>query len=317
MVILHNRDGQIYDIEQKVVEIIAEYQNKSSVVITTNSEGICLETVGFYKILDFICATMNFDKQKVTIQTPNAEETHPEYRIHFTRNNWFERAKLFVKDAPENKNIDYWVAAFFGKPNWHRLVLATWLHDKYPDRCLQTMHYNDSSEVLRSTAGLDKLLVEAPWEIEAVSRFLSHCPLTLDEGFINPTIGEPTHYNILSLYPKFFVELVDETYVSGKSFFPTEKTLRPMMAMTPFVIMGPQGYLENLRRIGFKTFSNWWDESYDNLTMCDRVLAIKDLLSTIMGFSKNTLEQMIDDMREVLVHNRTLIGKLHGGSAVL
>ena len=67
----------------------------------------------------------------------------------------------------------------------------------------------------------------------------------------------------LEHYQKFLIDLVLETYATGATFFPTEKTLRPIIAKTPFIIFGPSGYLENMRRIGFKTFNNVIDESYD------------------------------------------------------
>ena len=33
----------------------------------------------------------------------------------------------------------------------------------------------------------------------------------------------------------------------------------------PFIVLGPQGYLRQLRSHGFKTFSEFWDESYDDI----------------------------------------------------
>lgn len=62
-------------------------------------------------------------------------------------------------------------------------------------------------------------------------------------------------------YNKYALELVVETSV--KVIFHTEKTSRPLLAGMPFMTLGAPGYLAYLRSIGFKTFDQFWDESYD------------------------------------------------------
>ena len=44
----------------------------------------------------------------------------------------------------------------------------------------------------------------------------------------------------------------------------TEKIFKPMMLEKPFVVNGTKGYLKELKRLGFKTFSDVIDESYDD-----------------------------------------------------
>ena len=34
----------------------------------------------------------------------------------------------------------------------------------------------------------------------------------------------------------------------------------------PFIVLGPKGYLHNLKRLGFKTFGTFWNESYDDVS---------------------------------------------------
>ena len=47
--------------------------------------------------------------------------------------------------------------------------------------------------------------------------------------------------------------------------FLTEKTFKPILLKMGFLIAGQPGALKKLRDLGFKTFSDYWDESYDNI----------------------------------------------------
>ena len=84
---------------------------------------------------------------------------------------------------------------------------------------------------------------------------------------------------LTNFYQNIFLDVVVESHVAGQTFFPTEKTIRPIYALTPFVVFGPQGYLSNLQaRYGFKTFSNWWSEDYDNSQNYDRIKMMYQLI---------------------------------------
>lgn len=57
--------------------------------------------------------------------------------------------------------------------------------------------------------------------------------------------------------------LVTETEISDHSIFLTEKTYKPILNLHPFMIWGSPFSLAYLRSIGYKTFPNMFDESYD------------------------------------------------------
>jgi hypothetical protein len=78
--------------------------------------------------------------------------------------------------------------------------------------------------------------------------------------------------------------LVSETNDNDYEVFMTEKIWKPIIAQQVFVVHGNHLYLQKLREIGFKTFSSYFDESYDLEPNADkRIDAIcklcKDLLS--------------------------------------
>ena len=56
--------------------------------------------------------------------------------------------------------------------------------------------------------------------------------------------------------------VVSETHDSGDTFI-TEKIWKPILMQQIFVVHGKQHYLKDLRDLGFHTFNNTFDESYD------------------------------------------------------
>ena len=57
--------------------------------------------------------------------------------------------------------------------------------------------------------------------------------------------------------------LVSETNDNDYDVFMTEKIWKPIIAQHVFVVHGNYLYLQKLREIGFKTFGNYFNESYD------------------------------------------------------
>ena len=97
--------------------------------------------------------------------------------------------------------------------------------------------------------------------------------------------------------------MVCETYSQGISFYPTEKTWRPIINRTPFIVQGPADYISNLHRIGFKTFERWFDESHSSDDYSYQPVAICATLDKIAKCSVVELEAMYIDMHDTLEHN--------------
>jgi hypothetical protein len=59
------------------------------------------------------------------------------------------------------------------------------------------------------------------------------------------------------------VSIVLETVADGDKIHLTEKTLRPIACAHPFILMAGPGSLTYLKSYGFQTFSDFWNEDYD------------------------------------------------------
>ena len=66
-------------------------------------------------------------------------------------------------------------------------------------------------------------------------------------------------------------------------------------------------YLCYLRQMGFRTFSDFWDEDYDGYEGRDRFNKILDLIDTIAGKSYNELEEMYWAMTYTLDYNYNVL----------
>jgi len=63
-------------------------------------------------------------------------------------------------------------------------------------------------------------------------------------------------------YSDTYINLVTETFF-GKNVFLSEKIFKPISNLQPFIVLGDYKTLDELKRLGFKTFEPFIDESYD------------------------------------------------------
>jgi hypothetical protein len=98
--------------------------------------------------------------------------------------------------------------------------------------------------------------------------------------------------------------------MNGVLFCPTEKIWRCMVARRPFIVIGPQYYLQNLKRLGFLTFNDFWDEGYNEYPPTQQIKQLETLLDTIASYPIEHLSQKLTDMRSILDHNYETFSKL-------
>ena len=117
----------------------------------------------------------------------------------------------------------------------------------------------------------------------------------------------PMHSCWLSLFDECatsLLYLVTETLATGRRQHLTEKTFKPICLRMPFVLVSTQGSLAYLRRYGFKTFGDFWDESYDDeADDLVRIEKIAKLLAHLDALAPNEKQQLFDSMQPILEHN--------------
>ena len=100
-----------------------------------------------------------------------------------------------------------------------------------------------------------------------------------------------------------FLHIVNETVWQEKIHF-TEKIFKPIVLHQPFVVVQAPGSLKYLQSYGFKTFNEWWDESYDDIQdPVTRLQAIATIINDIGSKDIHELEKLRMEMAGVLEHN--------------
>jgi|LakMenEpi03Aug12_release.lakeMendotaPanAssembly.Ray.scaffolds.fasta_scaffold90944_4 hypothetical protein len=269
--------------------------------INTNSEGVCLNSAGVINQLE------QFGFTDVEILTNNLLEQHSTYRIEFSKPFKFFEIQHSNYQPLHTWNLRYKFACLYNRPLWHRIGIAAEMQ-KY-DCALVNLRADPADPNQRQLFELQKLFELAPDSIQAFSQAVIKWPKQI-ETTDTYTVGNTTtgHTDQLAqYYPDFLIDIVTETWTQGTAFYPTEKTVRPMLLKKPFIIFGSQDYLAYLRQMGFRTFGDFWDETYDGYEGADRYSCILDLIDQLAAKNLDELESMYCDMQYTLDHNYDLL----------
>jgi hypothetical protein len=108
----------------------------------------------------------------------------------------------------------------------------------------------------------------------------------------------------LSAQNNTFLNIVTETLTNKNVIFFSEKIYKPIYCAQPFVLIGNPLSLKKLREKGYKTFGQWWDESYDDeLDFTKRFEKIMDVLEEISTWSLEKCFEVTQEMESTLRHN--------------
>jgi len=101
------------------------------------------------------------------------------------------------------------------------------------------------------------------------------------------------------------IQIVAETLFETQKIHLTEKVFKPMVMSQPFFILAGPKSLEYLRSYGFKTFSSFWNESYDLETDANvRMSMILTEIDKISRLTEKEFSEIYQDMLPVIDHNR-------------
>jgi len=125
------------------------------------------------------------------------------------------------------------------------------------------------------------------------------------------------YLNLIPLFDNSFLHIVSETisdnyflYLKIRMDF-MSKVGRALVLQNPFVVVGNCGLLKELHKMGFKTFSDFWDESYDGIEdLNERMIAIKNLVKSIKDKTFDKQSEMMEKMFPIFEHNRKKIIEL-------
>ena len=157
-----------------------------------------------------------------------------------------------------------------------------------------------------------KMLSNSLWSASAPGFSWGHMEKTLDPNFEWPEwklqsvdgYHRTTRQIHFPMYNQSVCSIVSETSCENDFHYITEKTCKPLMAEHVFVILSGKGFLKNLRNLGFRTFNDHFDETYDD---CEYLTErVKRILVTLKSIQQMDYRKLYEDTKEIREHNRKL-----------
>lgn len=192
----------------------------------------------------------------------------------------------------------------------HRLLFGLLLHKhNLLDRTYVSLAKTqpESTADFRSTAhNINKQPHNASLEIssESIYHFNEKLPLVLDTNDFNGLHPTATTDTITNLYNNSLVHIISETNFYTNIIHQTEKTIKPIANLQPFIMLGSPNSLKSIKDMGFKTFSDFWDESYDlEFDHTLRLLKIIELCKTISEWTPERKVEFTHQVKDIVEYN--------------
>jgi len=273
---------------EQILELLPKI-TASWVVFDTGAEGISLKHSGILDVINQWVSSTGRDPATVFINNPNTYEQTPYKNLYNPNygNHFFSMSRSYQMPVPEINTQSKLFGLFIGRHTAEReqilLDVVNTCQDHFVLSVMKT-HY------------------PCPWPNE-----LKHIK-SIDDTYIRDQYtGETnTNLNLLKFYDQFQIEVVAETMTAGETFFPTEKTIRPISGLRPWLVYGPKNFLANLRSMGFSTYQTCWSEEYDCYDGLDRWRRMLDIIQHIINNGYDT-----ELARDIAQYNLNVLRKWH------
>ncbi len=237
----------------------------------------------------------------------NSETIDPQRMIF--RPWWMYNMMRLNTDQPRrelSQDRDYWFDVLLGARRPHRdfVMLNLQKHSLLLEKSLVTYRSGFIGEIIdEQTKHIHSYFANLQLQWPYVS------PTLKPEWEVQAAFDKSmSPYVPWKIYDQAWYSVVCETSFTGDSFFPTEKISKAMYAGRIFVVFAPCQYLKYLRELGFKTFSDIIDESYDeDLVDLERY---KKAWAEMISLTYQHPKEVYEKMRPVLEHNRRHMDQL-------
>lgn len=112
------------------------------------------------------------------------------------------------------------------------------------------------------------------------------------------------------IYMNTYFSVITETLFYENGYYISEKTFKGFAHLHPFVVVGKPGILKYLKKLGFKTFSDFWSEEYDNIEDdSDRMIELNKVISSLIKKTNEEWDFLTEQIIPILKHNRETLLK--------
>jgi len=287
-------------------ESISKYvtQNNLKNVIVHTGDYNCEKYFSNYNLFKIVCDDLFLKNQNFTYETINV--TNFNYEKKFICLNW-----RYTK---------------------HRCFVSSYLED---NDCYLSWYYRSTLDDLKENLWFDLDLWKTTQPdfyskiAEGLSNLNSKVPLCLDiihdgatvysdvngsknyfpnNDFVSPSIKNVNENSLIDFYKNSFCEIVTESRFAQPTGNFSEKVFKPIHYKKPFILVAPPYTLEYVRSFGFKTFSDYFDESYDlEINHENRLLKIFKLIDYVRNLSSQEIVAINENLKEILEYNFDLL----------
>jgi len=322
-------DGDYWINQQEFCDAFKNAPLSDRVVIHVRFEGLSLSAAGVVSAVEKIMKETGRLANSVFIFSPNALSTDAPWENlfwkEFTISDEFYRSQTYWHDADIGLESDWksW-ALFVGRRTTPRLLALydIWHDPALKQACLLSKMNDtvppisqpfDHSHMIHDQL-CDWMPTVDPIKKEHFRNFCVGIPVGSVDGYnevdqyTNAAYDEnrnagPTK-NLIDISGKYLFEIIFETMTKGTTFTPSEKTIRTIVAQKPMVVYAPKNFLQQMRLLGFKTFDNLWDESYDQLEGPERYQKIINIVQQVAGMSVNQQLELYQKSRQICTYNK-------------
>lgn len=222
----------------------------------------------------------------------------------FAAINWFQDTQHIDHDPEPKHAFLSFNRLVTGKRSYRMALTARLAERQILDGNLISFH-GDANECALELADPRTELTYKDRYLVQIHLMDGMLPRSVDNPRITGNFSARMGHNEYRWRKRALWHVVNETVFYDDKLHLTEKIFQPIVTSRPFVLVAAPGNLAYLRSYGFKTFSDWIDESYDLIQDSDQRLdAIAGVLEDLSNRSHKELVAMWQDMRPTLEFNR-------------
>jgi len=326
-------DGDYWLRQQEFCDAFRAVPLTQNVVIHVQFEGLSLALSGVRPAVEKIIQETGRLPESVFIFSPNANTYDSPWTNLFWRqfkvSDEFIRSRDYQTDVSKVLDPDWYSwALFVGRRTTPRLLALydIWQDSELRQKCLLSkmiepvppllqpfdrpyMHFDQLDDWMPIKNPIEKMLTHKNFR-----SFCANIPVDSVDGskitdqYTDVPSGDNRNVklttNLINLSGKYLFEITFETMTRGQTFTPSEKTIRTIMAEKPMVVYAPQHFLKHMQLLGFKTFGDLWDESYDEFEGPDKYQRIMKIIKNIANMSSSDQLELYNNSRHICSYNK-------------
>ena len=332
-------DGDYWLRQQEFCAAFRAVPATHNVVIHVQFEGLSLAQARVVSAVEKIMQETGRSTDSVFVYSPNAVVDDAPWANLFWRqykvSDEFVRSNTYQTDGSRDLDPDWqpW-ALFVGRRTTPRLLALydIWRDPVLREKCLLSkmiesvppvvqpfnqahMFFDQLDDWMPISNPIEKMLTYKHFQ-----SFCDNIPIDSVDGckitdqYMNTARGDNRNVslteNLINLSGKYLFEITFETMTRGRTFTPSEKTIRTIMAEKPLVVYAPKNFLQQMQQLGFKTFGNLWDEGYDKFEGPDRYKQIMAIVKDVASWPASQQLELYKNSRQICSHNKQRLAVL-------